>query len=100
MARGFSLLPISSLYLLRLALSIKFLKEVEDWSEWRLDMVWVSSEAASGWEALRILVWVHTCFRVESDCVHPNIWAPLCCGWEEDVATVPDSGDGHRAIIV
>ena len=29
MARRFSLLPISSLYLLRLALSIKFLKEVE-----------------------------------------------------------------------
>ena len=104
MARGFSLLPIPSLYLLRLALSIKSLKEVEDWSEWRLDMIWVSSEAASGrahgWEALRILVWVHTCFRVESDCVHPNIWALLCCGREEDVATVPDSGDGHRAIIV
>ena len=59
MARGFSLLPVPSLYLLRLALSIKFLKEVEDWSKGKLGMIWVSSEAASsrahGWEALRIL---------------------------------------------
>ena len=53
MARGFSSLPISSLCLLDaqkaapLALSFKSLKEVEDWSEGKLDAIWVSSEAAS-----------------------------------------------------